>query len=75
MQEISERIAEGVTLSGAGEPVGLCADDTLENPGGRTPGAVRLTAASTKSPIAGNDAVTIDATDAEVSLTPRFSAA
>ena len=39
MQEISERIAEGVTLSGAGEPVGLCADDTLENPGGRTPGA------------------------------------
>ena len=39
MQEISERIAEGVTLSGAGKPAGLCADDTLENPGKCTPGA------------------------------------
>ena len=38
-QEISEGIAEGVTLSGAGQPAGLCADDTLENPGKATPGA------------------------------------
>ncbi len=32
-------MAEGVTLSGAEASAGLCADDTLENPGGCTPGA------------------------------------